>query len=144
MTDVLISGARETGLLLAGDLAAGVSVKILERRAGESNLTRAFALHARPLELLDMRGIAGELVAQGLQLPEVRVHLGRGEVAVNLRHPDSRFPYVLIIRQARTEAQLEQRALQLGVQIARGAEVTGLRQDAANLPARPDPAHAIG
>ena len=131
MTDVLIAGAGPTGLMLAGDLAAaGVSVKILERRAEESNLTRAFALHARTLELLDMRGIAGELVAQGLQLPEVRVHLGHGEVAFDLRHPDSRFPYVLIIRQARTEALLEQRARQLGVQIARGTEVTGLRQDA--------------
>ena len=50
MTDVLISGARETGLLLAGDLAAaGVSVKILERRAGEFSLTLAFALPARAL-----------------------------------------------------------------------------------------------
>jgi len=50
MTDVLIAGAGPTGLMLAGDLAAaGVSVKILERRAGESNLARAFALHARAL-----------------------------------------------------------------------------------------------
>jgi 2-polyprenyl-6-methoxyphenol hydroxylase-like FAD-dependent oxidoreductase len=50
MTDVLISGAGPTGLLLAGDLAAaGVFVKILERRAGEFNLLLAFALHARAL-----------------------------------------------------------------------------------------------
>lgn len=131
MTGVLIAGAGPTGLMLAADLAAaGISVKILERRADESNLTRAFALHARTLELLDMRGIADELVSQGLQLPEVRVHLGHSEVAFNLRHPDNRFPYALIIRQARTEALLERRARELGVEIVRGAEVTGLRQDA--------------
>jgi 2-polyprenyl-6-methoxyphenol hydroxylase-like FAD-dependent oxidoreductase len=30
---------------------AGVDVKVLERRAEESNVTRAFAVHARTLEL---------------------------------------------------------------------------------------------
>jgi hypothetical protein len=36
---------------------------VLERRADESNLTRAFAVRARTLELLDARGIADDLVA---------------------------------------------------------------------------------
>jgi 2-polyprenyl-6-methoxyphenol hydroxylase-like FAD-dependent oxidoreductase len=62
MTDeVAIAGAGPTGLLLAGDLAAaGVPCTVLERRAGESNLTRAFSVHARTLELLDARGLADE------------------------------------------------------------------------------------
>ncbi|MDP4505338.1 FAD-dependent oxidoreductase [Nonomuraea turcica] len=128
---VIIVGAGPTGLALAGDLAAaGVPVKILERRAEESNLTRAFAVHARTLELLDMRGLADGLVAQGIQVPQVRVHLKGAELAFNMCHPDSRFPYVLILRQARTEAALEERARDLGVEIVRGAEVTGLAQDA--------------
>jgi 2-polyprenyl-6-methoxyphenol hydroxylase-like FAD-dependent oxidoreductase len=48
-TDVIIVGAGPTGLLLAGDLAAGgVGVTILERRGDEeSNITRAFGVHAR-------------------------------------------------------------------------------------------------
>src|SRR5262249_41663671 len=96
-------------------------------------LTRAFAVHARTLELLDMRGIAEEVVSQGVQLPEVRVHIGKGEVAFNLRHPDSRFPYTLTVRQARTEALLEKRARDLGVEIVHGAEVTDLRQDAGGV-----------
>lgn len=58
-TDVVIVGAGPTGLLLAGDLtAAGVDTTVLEKRAGESNITRAFALHARTLEMLDARGAA--------------------------------------------------------------------------------------
>jgi 2-polyprenyl-6-methoxyphenol hydroxylase-like FAD-dependent oxidoreductase len=131
MTEVIIVGAGPTGLMLAGDLAAaGVDVKILERRAEESNLTRAFAVHARTLELLDMRGLADELVSQGVQLPEVRAHLGARQITFNLRHPDSRFAYTLVVRQARTEALLEKRARGLGVEIVQGAEVTGLRQDA--------------
>ena len=61
---VLVVGAGPTGLLLAGDLArAGVSCLLVERRARESNLTRAFAVHARTLETLDARGVADDLVA---------------------------------------------------------------------------------
>ena len=45
--DVVVVGAGPTGLLLSGDLArTGVSGAVLERRAGQSNLTRAFAVHA--------------------------------------------------------------------------------------------------
>lgn len=142
MTEVIIVGAGPTGLMLAGDLAtAGIDVKILERRAEESNFTRAFAVHARTLELLDMRGIADELVSQGFPLPEVRVHLGQGEIVFNMRHPESRFPYTLVVRQARTEALLEKRARDLGVEIVHGAEVTDLRQDANGVTVTVNGAH---
>ncbi|MEV1002713.1 FAD-dependent monooxygenase [Nonomuraea sp. NPDC050202] len=127
---VIIVGAGPTGLMLAGDLAAaGIRVKVLERRAEESNVTRAFALHARSLELLAMRGLAEGLVAQGLQVAEVRPRIKGRELVFNMRHPESRFPYVLILGQARTEAALEERARGLGAEIVRGAEVTGLAQD---------------
>jgi 2-polyprenyl-6-methoxyphenol hydroxylase-like FAD-dependent oxidoreductase len=127
---VIIVGAGPTGLMLAGELAlAGVPVTVLERRAEQSNLTRAFGIHARTLELLDMRGLAEPLITQGLQVPEIRARLGDTTVRLSLRHPDSRFPYVLIIPQGRTEKMLEERARDLGVRIVRGAEVTGLRQD---------------
>ena len=59
--DVLIVGAGPAGLLLAGDLAAaGVPVTVLERRERESGLSRAFAVHARTLEMLDARGLVGD------------------------------------------------------------------------------------
>ena len=51
--DVVVVGAGPTGLMLAGDLAeAGVRAVLLERRSRESNLARAFAVHARTLEVL--------------------------------------------------------------------------------------------
>jgi 2-polyprenyl-6-methoxyphenol hydroxylase-like FAD-dependent oxidoreductase len=127
---VIVVGAGPTGLMLAVELAlAGISCRILERRAEESNLTRAFGVHARTLEVLDMRGMADELISQGLRVPEVRPHLGKIGLRLDLNHPESRFPYVLIVPQARTEKLLEARAHALGVEIVRGAEVVGLYQD---------------
>ncbi|WP_116244531.1 FAD-dependent oxidoreductase [Nocardiopsis sp. FIRDI 009] len=127
---VIVVGAGPTGLMLAGDLAeAGTDVRILERRSHESNLTRAFAVHARSLELLEARGIADELVEQGFTVPELRASFGTRGFSVDLGRLDSRHPYVLMVQQARTETLLRRRAERLGVPIVRGAEVTGLTQD---------------
>ena len=71
--DVVVVGAGPTGLLLAGDLVeSGVRVVLLECRAGESNLTRAFAVHARTMEQLQ----SGAVPAEGAD-PEQRWGAGR-------------------------------------------------------------------
>jgi 2-polyprenyl-6-methoxyphenol hydroxylase-like FAD-dependent oxidoreductase len=130
-SDVLIIGAGPTGLLLAGDLAAaGVACTLLERRDQESNLTRAFAVHARTLELLDACGLADALVATGEPVDAVRV-LRR--LDIDLSRLPTRFPYVLVTAQYHTERLLAERARALGVEIVPGAEVVGLRQDATGV-----------
>jgi len=126
--DVLVVGAGPTGLLLAGDLAtAGLRVTVLEKRAAESNLTRAFAVHARTLEQLDARGLADDLIATGTPLRSLRLF---GRLRVELGHLPTRFPFVLITPQSNTERLLQERALKAGATIVRGAEAVGLRQDA--------------
>src|SRR5690242_5121979 len=125
---VLVIGAGPTGLLLAGDLAAaGVQTTVLDRRRNESNLSRAFAVHARTLETLDARGLADELVATGQRLDRLQL---LGKVNLSLSQLPSRFPYVLISPQYHTERLLERRARAAGADIVTGAEVVDLRQDA--------------
>ena len=125
--DALVVGAGPTGLMLAGELAAaGVSCTVLERRDQESNLTRAFAVHARTLELLDACGLADELVATGETVSTLNV---LDKFRVDLSGLPTRFPYVLVTPQYQTEQVLEQRAKALGAEIVRGAELVGLRQD---------------
>jgi 2-polyprenyl-6-methoxyphenol hydroxylase-like FAD-dependent oxidoreductase len=127
-TTVAIVGAGPTGLLLAGDLArAGVDVTVLERRGAESNLTRAFGVHARTLEHLDARGLADELIATGAQVRRLRLF---ERVQIDLSLLPSRFPFLLITPQYNVERLLERRAAAAGARILRGAEVTALHQDA--------------
>jgi len=127
MTDVLVAGAGPTGLLLAGDLAArGIDVTLVERRADESNLTRAFAVHARTLEQLDARGLADAVLAGGNTVDRLGLF---GRTTVDLRSLPTRFPFVLVTPQYAVERVLEDRAANEGATILRGVRVRGLTQD---------------
>ncbi|MFI1396366.1 FAD-dependent monooxygenase [Streptomyces sp. NPDC020681] len=126
-TDVIVVGAGPTGMLLAGDLAAtGLSVTVIERRPHESsNMTRAFGVHARTLELLDARGLADELVTTGTLITSLRLFR---RLSLDLTRLPSRFPYLLITPQYEVERLLERRALSTGVTFRYDTELTGLSQ----------------
>lgn len=127
--DVLVVGAGPTGMLLAGDLAAqGLSVTLVERRPQETgNMTRAFAVHARTLELLGTRGLADELIATGTLLTRLRLF---GRLSLDLSRLRTRFPYLLITPQYEVERLLERRARTAGVTFRYGTELLGLSQSA--------------
>ncbi|MER7519307.1 FAD-dependent oxidoreductase [Streptomyces sp. NPDC126499] len=128
-TDVLVIGAGPTGLLLAGDLAAaGHRVTLVERRPkGLSNLTRAFSVHARTMELFDARGLADELVTTGSHITTLRVFSG---LDLDLSRLPTRFPFLLTTPQYEVERLLERRAHATGVDFRHDTELHGLRQDA--------------
>jgi 2-polyprenyl-6-methoxyphenol hydroxylase-like FAD-dependent oxidoreductase len=126
-TDVVVVGAGPTGLLLAGDLAeAGVRVTLLERREHGSNVTRAFAVHARTMEELEIRGLAGELAKTGTSIRSLRLF---GGAQVSLAGLPSEFSSLLITPQYQTERVLRERVDALGVPVVRGSEVVGVTQD---------------
>jgi len=130
---VIVVGAGPTGLLLAGDLAtAGIPVALVERHEHGSELTRAFAVHARTLEQFDQRGVAEALVSRGRQTTSLRLF---GKATVDVSGLPSRYPYVLVVPQYETEAALLRRAQAAGVEFIRPAELTGLSQDAQSVTA---------
>jgi 2-polyprenyl-6-methoxyphenol hydroxylase-like FAD-dependent oxidoreductase len=127
--DVLVVGAGPTGLLLAGDLAAaGARVTLVERRPEAlSNLTRAFAVHARSLEMLDARGLADALVATGRPVRSLRLF---DRLTLRLDGLPGRFGFVLATPQYEVERLLRRRARDAGVDFRYDVRVTGVVQDA--------------
>jgi 2-polyprenyl-6-methoxyphenol hydroxylase-like FAD-dependent oxidoreductase len=133
-TDVIVVGAGPTGMMLAGDLAeAGVHVTVLERRTDESNVTRAFAVHARTMEELKIRGVAYQLAATGTTIRELRLF---GTIGIDLARLPSEFASLLITPQFQTERVLARRLDDLGVSIVHDAEVVDLIQDADGVEVR--------
>ncbi|MGW1678205.1 FAD-dependent monooxygenase [Saccharopolyspora sp. NPDC002376] len=129
--DVLLIGAGPTGLMLASDLAeSGVDVAVLERREHESNLSRAFGVHARTLEQLDARGLADELISTGTPIAEMRPF---SRIRIDFSKLRTRFPFILITPQWQVERLLLRRAQNVGAEIRRGVQATGVRQDPAGV-----------
>jgi len=125
--DVLVVGAGPTGLMAAGDLArAGRCVTVLERWPAINPSSRAFATMPRTLELLDSRGLADDLLAQGRQAPGVTIF---GGARIDLTHLDSVYRFVLVTPQANVDAALARYASSTGADIRRGIEVIDLDQD---------------
>ena len=132
--EVIVTGAGPTGLMLACELAMrGVGVRLLDERRDIPNITRAFGVHARTLELLDARGLADELVERGLPVTQVAPAPG---AVLDLKDLPTRYPMVLMAPQSLTERVLTARAGELGVDIRYGAEVVGLEQDGGGVSVR--------
>ena len=128
---VVIAGGGPTGLMLAAELAlAKVDVAIVERRATQDLPgSRAGGLHARTIEVLDQRGVAGRFLAEGKQAP-VAVF---ASTRLDLGHLPTRHPYVLGLWQNHIERILAGWVGELPVTSYRGREVTGFAQDDAGV-----------
>ena len=81
--DVLIVGAGPTGLALAVQLRRwGVGFRIVDALGDRRHESRALAVHARTLELLDSIGLASSLVALGRRPQSVQVHVSAPPLVV--------------------------------------------------------------
>ncbi len=129
---VIVIGAGPTGLALAAELAlAGVECLVLERRAALRTDSRAICLHARSMEMLDLRGLAETFAQAGLPVPSFP--LGLRGAAIGFRHLNSDFPYLLDLPQSEIEALLAARATDLGAQISWSRQAVGVEQDDAEV-----------
>ena len=137
-TDVLIVGAGPTGLIIATELARrGVSCRILEQRLERSRRSKALAVHARTLELLDLLGLADTFVQRGYCSPGYDLAAGtKYPQRAHMHRLESRFPFVLILPQNETEALLEENLLALGVRVERGVKLTGFQDRGERLSAQ--------
>jgi 2-polyprenyl-6-methoxyphenol hydroxylase-like FAD-dependent oxidoreductase len=124
---VVIAGGGPTGMMLAGELTlAGVDVAIVERRASaELEGSRAGGLHARTIEVLDQRGIAGRFIAEGKAMQAG----GFAHIPLDISDFPTRHNYTLALWQKHFERILAGWIEELAIPVYRGREVTGFTQD---------------
>src|SRR5580693_2075439 len=136
---ILIVGAGPTGLTAALELSRlGVPVRIVDKQAAPATTSRAVGVQARTLELLELRGLADEMVRLGNPGLAASFYGGGKRIfRLDFTRIDSRYHYLFFISQSETERILRTAVEKQGVAIERGVELVGLAQDVLSHDANP-------
>src|SRR5919106_1250722 len=134
-TQVLVVGAGPTGLVLAAELARhGVIPRVVDAGPEEVKESRAVAVAARSLELLDDMGIAATAVERGIPLRALNFYQDTTLVAeLDTTAVDSPFPMDLCIPQWQTTDVLLERVRELGVEIEWNTRLASYDADASGV-----------
>ncbi|WP_319457656.1 MULTISPECIES: FAD-dependent monooxygenase [unclassified Mycobacterium] len=128
---VLIVGAGPTGLVLAAELARrGVMPRVIDAGPSDVRESRAVAVVARSLEILDDLGIAAAAIEQGVPLRALNFYDGATLLAeLDVTAVDSPFPMDLCIAQWQTTGLLREKVAELGVTIEWNTRLAGYQSD---------------
>jgi 2-polyprenyl-6-methoxyphenol hydroxylase-like FAD-dependent oxidoreductase len=130
-TDVLVVGAGPTGLALGAALVArGVRTVLVDRLAQGQNTTRAAAVNAHTLEVLEDLDVSRRMVKAGLIAPRFTIRQRRRILMpVDFSELPTKHPYTLMLSQADTERLLLERLHELGGEVIRPKALSRLTQD---------------
>jgi 2-polyprenyl-6-methoxyphenol hydroxylase-like FAD-dependent oxidoreductase len=134
--DVIIVGAGPTGLMLAAELRlAGVRTLVLERRPQLRETPRANGFGGRITELLRYRGMLDRVLAASIGPIHTAPVLPFGEVHLDFSGLADPPLWAVHLPQPRLERVLAEYATELGAEIRRGHELSGVSQDDAAVTA---------
>ena len=130
-TQVLVVGAGPVGLFMAAELKRhDVSCRIVDKNDGPTHDSRAVAVQARTLEILESVGLADEFVQAG--------NISHAKAAYTSDHKlikyltfdelDSAFPFILQLPQSQTERLLSRYLARLGTEVERRVELIAFEQ----------------
>jgi 2-polyprenyl-6-methoxyphenol hydroxylase-like FAD-dependent oxidoreductase len=130
--DALIVGAGPVGLTMAAELKRyGLSIRIVDKDSGRTDKSKAIAVWARTLELLDRTGagVTQRFIDAGLKAECTNIFAGGQQIAhVELSSVDTRYKFILLIQQSETERLLEEHLADLGARVERQVELKSFEQ----------------
>ncbi len=130
-TDVLISGAGPTGLMLATVLAKlGVDHILFDGKSGPTTESRALGVQARTLEIYEQLGIVDEVLTNGTRAvaisPGFRKRVFATIPFVVLGATFTKYPFMQIFEQNRNERLLGDELRRLGGEVLWNHALEGL------------------
>src|SRR5260370_20412093 len=135
---VLIVGAGPTGLVLALSLARqGIGLRIVDRRSGPGQASRAMVVQARPLEFYAQLGLADAIVAQGVRVNAVHLREHGRDIATiafgDIGAGVSPYPFALCYPQDDHERFLVDELALGGITVEWNTELKSFTQDEARV-----------
>jgi 2-polyprenyl-6-methoxyphenol hydroxylase-like FAD-dependent oxidoreductase len=101
--DVLIVGARPTGLIMVSELARhGVVCRIIDKSPTQSQVSKALVIQSRTIELFDLMDIVAEFLALGTKIYAVNMYTN-GEQLAHLTFDELNGPYPFMLDLAQSE-----------------------------------------
>ncbi len=133
--DVLVVGAGPSGLSLAVELRRlGASCVVIDEKDEPTpeRESRALAVHAGTLEAFHRMGIAARMRDEGRVVHGFGVYRGTSrilDVRLTLAPDETRFPFILVLPQGRTERILLERLDDLGGEVEWGRRLVSFKTD---------------
>ena len=129
---VVVVGAGPVGLAMASELTRhGVRCRIIDQSPAPATGTRASALQARTLEILDDMGVIQPILEAGHRIHGAGIFAeGRRILHFSFDELASPYPFALDIPQQETERILTAHLRTLGVEVERSATLTRIEQTA--------------
>ncbi len=125
---ILIVGAGPIGLAAAIELTRrGATPRIIDQNSGPNPNSRALAVNARTLDLMEPSGVTADLLAAGHQLHKAIMREGTTiKARFNFRVIPHKYNFLLVLAQHETEVILEKNLSGLGVKVERNLGLTAL------------------
>ena len=128
---VMICGAGPTGLALALELARfGIPLRIIDRDAAPATETRAIAVQARTLELLEPARLTDRILAAARRVRHVVLSSGgRSLFDADFEGMPTAYSWLTMVAQSDLERIMVERLGELGVSVERNVTLTEVRSD---------------
>ena len=133
-TDVLIVGAGPAGLMMACQLAIHkIPFRIIDKNSSSSNNSGALIVQARTLEIFEQMSIAGEALSEGIVAGRINILYNGTKITStginDLGGKLSRFPFLLMLEQSKTEKLLLNFIGDRGYSVERGVQLQRFNQE---------------